>query len=77
MYKDKTKRKVPYFIPAERIPALSWRAWVQVVHIFTTRQQLTATTSSDVNRNSSSFKMATVLKKWTKEEVRSVIRFYL
>jgi hypothetical protein len=34
------------------------------------------TTSGDVNRHSSSFKMATVLKEWTKEEVRSVIRFY-
>jgi hypothetical protein len=32
------------------------------------------TTSDDVNRHSSSFKMATVLKEWTKEEVRSVIR---
>jgi hypothetical protein len=32
------------------------------------------TTSSDVNRHSSSLKMATVLKEWTKE-VRSVIRF--
>jgi hypothetical protein len=34
------------------------------------------TTSGDVNTHSSSFKMVTVLKKWTKEEVRSVIRFY-
>jgi hypothetical protein len=33
------------------------------------------TTSGDVNRHSSSFKMATVLEEWTKE-VRSVIRFY-
>jgi hypothetical protein len=33
------------------------------------------TTSGDVNRHSNSFKMATVLKEWTKE-VRSVIRFY-
>jgi hypothetical protein len=32
-------------------------------------------TSGDVNRHSSSFKMTTVLKEWTKE-VRSVIRFY-
>jgi hypothetical protein len=36
---------------------------------------VTVTTSGDVNRHSSSFKMATVLKEWTKE-VRSVIRFY-
>jgi hypothetical protein len=33
------------------------------------------TTSGDVNRQSLSFKMATVLKEWTKD-VRSVIRFY-
>jgi hypothetical protein len=33
------------------------------------------TTSGDVNRHSSSLKMATVLKEWTKE-VRSVIHFY-
>jgi hypothetical protein len=33
------------------------------------------TTSGDVNRHSSSLKMATVLKEWTKEKVRSVIRF--
>jgi hypothetical protein len=33
-------------------------------------------TSRDVNRHSSGFKMATVLKEWTKEEVRAVIRFY-
>jgi hypothetical protein len=32
------------------------------------------TTSGDVNRHSGSFKMATVLKEWTKE-VQSVIRF--
>jgi hypothetical protein len=32
-------------------------------------------TSDDVNRHSSSFKMVTVLKEWTKEEVRSVICF--
>jgi hypothetical protein len=31
------------------------------------------TTSVDVNRHSSSFKMATVLEAWTKEEVNSVI----
>jgi hypothetical protein len=31
-------------------------------------------TSGDVNRHCSSFKMATVLKEWTKEEVGSVIR---
>jgi hypothetical protein len=28
------------------------------------------TTSGDVNRHSSSFKMATVLKEWTKEEAK-------
>jgi hypothetical protein len=33
------------------------------------------TTSGDVNRHSSSFKMATVLKEWTKEEVLSVTLF--
>jgi hypothetical protein len=33
------------------------------------------TTSGHVNRHGSSFKMATLLKEWTKEEVRSVIRF--
>jgi hypothetical protein len=33
------------------------------------------TTSGDVNRHSSSFKVATILKEWTKEEVHSVIRF--
>jgi hypothetical protein len=30
------------------------------------------TTLVDVNRHSSIFKMATILKEWTKEEVRSV-----
>jgi hypothetical protein len=34
------------------------------------------TTSGDMNRHSSNFKMATVLKEWIKEEVRSVIRSY-
>jgi hypothetical protein len=34
------------------------------------------TTSGKVKRHSSSFKMATVLKECTKEEVRSLIRFY-
>jgi hypothetical protein len=33
-------------------------------------------TSDDVKRNSSNFKMATVLEERTKDEVRSVIRFY-
>jgi hypothetical protein len=33
------------------------------------------TTSGDLNRHSNSFKMATVLKEWTKQELRSVIRF--
>jgi hypothetical protein len=33
------------------------------------------TTSGDMNRHSSSFKKATVLKEWTKEEVCSVICF--
>jgi hypothetical protein len=36
---------------------------------------VTVTTLGDVNRHSSSFKMATVLKEWTKEEVCSVICF--
>jgi hypothetical protein len=35
------------------------------------------TTSGDVNRHSSSFKMATVLKEWTKEEVCFVIPFFM
>jgi hypothetical protein len=34
------------------------------------------TTSGDVNRHSSSSKTVTVLKEWTKGEVRSVIHFY-
>jgi hypothetical protein len=34
------------------------------------------TTSGDMNRHSSSFKMATVLNERTKEKVCSVIRFY-
>jgi hypothetical protein len=34
------------------------------------------TISGEVNRHGSSFKMATVLKEWTKEKVRSVIRLY-
>jgi hypothetical protein len=34
------------------------------------------TTSGEVTRHRSSLKMATVLKEWTKEEVRSVILFY-
>jgi hypothetical protein len=33
------------------------------------------TMSGDVNRHSSIFKMATVMKEWTNEEVRPVIRF--
>jgi hypothetical protein len=36
---------------------------------------VTVTTSGDMNRHSKSVKMATVLKEWTKEEVRSVICF--
>jgi hypothetical protein len=35
-YDRNSKSKVPYFIPAERIPALSWQAWLQLVRIFTT-----------------------------------------
>jgi hypothetical protein len=35
------------------------------------------TTSGGVNRHSSSLKMATVLKEFTKEELRSVIRFFV
>jgi hypothetical protein len=35
------------------------------------------TISGDVNRHSSSFKMATVLKEWTKEEVLPVTRFLM
>jgi hypothetical protein len=35
---------------------------------------VTVTTSGDMNRHSSSFKMPTVLKQWTKE-VHSVVRF--
>jgi hypothetical protein len=34
---------------------------------------VTVTTSGDVNRHSSSFKAETILKEWTKEEVRFVI----
>jgi hypothetical protein len=37
VYEINLKSKVPYFIPAERIPALSWQAWLQLAHIFTTR----------------------------------------
>jgi hypothetical protein len=33
------------------------------------------TTSGDVNRHSSSFKMATILKEWTKDDMHSVIPF--
>jgi hypothetical protein len=33
-------------------------------------------TSGDVNRHSSSFKTATVLKEWTKEEIRCHSFFY-
>jgi hypothetical protein len=39
MYEGNSKSKVAYFIPAERIPALSWQSWVQLVHIFTIKQQ--------------------------------------
>jgi hypothetical protein len=38
---------------------------------------VTVTTSGDVNRHSSSFKMATVLNEWTKEDVHSLIRFFM
>jgi hypothetical protein len=38
-YESNSKSNVPYFIRAERIPALSCQAWVQLVHIFTTRWQ--------------------------------------
>jgi hypothetical protein len=27
LHEGNSKSKVPYFIPAERIPALSWQAW--------------------------------------------------
>jgi hypothetical protein len=37
LYDGNSKSKVPYFISAERIPALSWQAWFQLVHIFTSR----------------------------------------
>jgi len=36
MYEGNSKSKVPYFIPAEWIAALSWQAWVLLVHMFTT-----------------------------------------
>jgi hypothetical protein len=36
LYKGNSKSKVPYFITAESISELSWQAWVQLVHIFTT-----------------------------------------
>jgi hypothetical protein len=52
---------------------LSWQAWVQLVHH---QIAVIVTTSGDVNRHSSSLKMETILKEWTEEEVRSVIRFY-
>jgi hypothetical protein len=35
------------------------------------------TISGDVNRHSSSFKMAMVLKEWKKEKVCYVIRFFM
>jgi hypothetical protein len=31
-----SKSKFQYFIPVERIPALSWQACIQLVHILTT-----------------------------------------
>jgi hypothetical protein len=39
MYEGSSESKVPYFIPAERIPSSSWQAWVLLVHMFTTIQQ--------------------------------------
>jgi len=36
MYEGNSKSRVPYFIPAERIPASSWQAWVLLEHMFST-----------------------------------------
>jgi hypothetical protein len=41
LYEGYSKSKVSYFIPAERIPALSWQAWIQLLHIFTTSGEST------------------------------------
>jgi hypothetical protein len=37
-YEGSSKSKVLYFIPAERVSALSWQVCVQFVHLFITRQ---------------------------------------
>jgi hypothetical protein len=71
---DNSRSKVPYFIPPERVPALSWQAWVVSIYIHH-QIAVIVTTSGDVNRHSSSFKMVTILKEWTKEEVHSGIQF--
>jgi hypothetical protein len=52
IYEGNSKSKVPYFIPTERIPELSWQAWVQLVQIFTT---LGKTRIVDQRTRSSSF----------------------
>jgi hypothetical protein len=68
IYEGDSKCKVPYFIPAERTPAFSRQALVQIAVI--------VTTSGDVIRHRSSFNMTTVMKEWAKEEVCSAIRFH-
>ena len=68
-----SKSKVLYFIPAERVSASCWQAYVQLVQCQTA---VAVSTSDNVNRHSSGCKMAIVLEEWSKEEVRSVIRFF-
>jgi hypothetical protein len=67
IYEGNSRSKVPYFIPPERVPALSWQAWVVSTYIHH-QIAVIVTTSGDVNRHSSSFKMATILKEWTKKK---------
>jgi hypothetical protein len=62
VYDGNSRSKVPYFIPAERISALSWQAWVSVSTVIHHQTSVVVTTSGDVNRHSGSFKMATILK---------------
>jgi hypothetical protein len=74
LYEESSKSKVSYYNHVVRFSALSWQASAQLVHAFGTRYQQESTPQMTW-KDKSNFKIATVLEKWTKEEMRSVIRF--
>jgi hypothetical protein len=44
--------------------------------MYSAQTAVTVSTSDDVNRHSTAFKMATVLEEWTMEERRCVVRIF-